>query len=124
MNCTTAEYLFAATAALFAVISAIGAWQSIELVTLLRLRHPVTWDLLGRPDGTSNADDTGNAAAMLQFLWRREHVKLDDRQLSVSCERARWAGLLSFSALVGALVCLAATPSLERAMSFACWRLA
>src|SRR4051812_23997645 len=122
MTCTLSEYIFAAVAALFVALSAVGGWQSISLVTMLRLRHPATWSLLGRPDGTSNSDDAANAVALMSFLWRREYLNLADPQLSPLCERSRRGMLLSFLFLALSLGSLAATPSLERALSFQCWR--
>lgn len=122
MTCTVPEYLFVATAAVFVALSAFGGWQGISLVTMLRLRHPFAWSLLGRPDGTSNSDDTGNAAGLISFLWRREYLKLGDPQLSRLCERSRRGMLLYFLFLALALACLASTPSLERALFLHCWR--
>jgi hypothetical protein len=124
MTCTVSEYLFAATAAAFLVLSLVSGLQSISLVTMLRLRHPVTWNLLGRPDGTSNSDDTGNALALIDFLRRREYRQFEDPQLSLLCERSRRGMLLSVLTLAITLVFLAVTPSLERALLLQCWRLA
>lgn len=122
MTCTVLEYLFAASAAVFLALSAAGGWQSISLVTVLRLRHPVIWSLLGRPDARSKSDDVGNAAGLAKFLWRRDYVKLGDPEFSSMCERSRRCMLRSVLSLAVALVCLAATPAFERALFLQCWR--
>ena len=122
MTCAVSEYVFAAVAALFVALSAVGGWQSISLVTMLRLRHPAIWSLLGKPDGISNSDDAGNAAGLMNFLWRREYLKLGDSQVSAVCDRSRRGMLLSLLLLALALGSLAATPSLERALFLRCWR--
>ena len=122
MNCTISEYMFAASAALFLTLTVTGASQSLSLLTALRLRHMTTWNLLGRPDGTTNADDTSNAVVFMWFLWRRDYLSLGDTQLLVLCESFRNRTLLSILFAVVALVCLAATPSVERTLLLQCWR--
>jgi hypothetical protein len=124
MTCTIPEFLFTATAIAFVCLSVVGAWQSISLVTLLRLRHPVTWNILGRPDGTSNADSASNATSLIRFLWRREYRELDDPKLSVVCESCRKGMVLSILAVALAVGCLLVTPSIERALWLQCWRTA
>ena len=122
MTCTIPEFLFTATAVAFVCLSVVGAAHSISLVKLLRLRHPVMWSILGRPDGTSNADSVSNATALIPFLWRREYLELGDPQLSVVCERCRMGMVLSFLAFALAVGCLLSSPSIERALWLQCWR--
>ena len=122
MNCTISEYLFAAMAAVYVGSSLVGSWQGAALASMLRLRHPATWKRLGGADGISNSDDTGHALALMAFLWHREYQNLGDSEVLAKCERSRRFMVLGFVTVASTLVCLVATPSLERALLFQCWR--
>lgn len=106
MNCTLSEHLFALSFGSFVALSLVGGWQGVSLVTVLRLRHPATWNCLGRPEGTSNSEDVGNALSMTKFLWRREYLALGDAQLSVACDRVRRIVLLSFLSFAVLMGCI------------------
>ena len=122
MNCTIPEYLFAATAAVFVSGSIVGSWQGANLASMLRLQHPATCKRLGGTDGISNPDDTGHALALMAFLWHREYRNLGDSEVVAIGERSRRGMVLGFVTFAITLVCLIATPSLERALLFQCWR--
>lgn len=122
VSCNVAEYLFTASSAVFLTLSAFGGWQAFSLLTVLRFRHPITWNQLGRPDGTGNGDDVGKAAVLIRFRWRRDFLNLGDSQFSSMCERSRRGMLLSLVVFAITFALLAATPSVERALLFQCWR--
>ena len=122
MSCTISEYLFFVTAAATICLLLIGARQSAILMAMLRLRHPVMWNRLGRPD-TSNTESAANALGLARFVWRREYEGLGDQQLSDACKRARRSMLLSVLAIAITLSTLISTSSLENTFLMRCWSL-
>ena len=120
MSCTISEYSFFATALATICLLLIGARQSAILMAILRLRHPVLWNRLGRPD-TSNSESAANALGLARFVWRRDYEGLGDPQLSEACKRARRNMLLSVLAIAITLITLLSTSSLESTFLLSCW---
>jgi len=122
MSCTPADLLFAAAAGAFVALAIAGSYWTVSLLTLLRLRHPPTYDVLGRPDPIAQADSAANSAAVLRFIFLREYVELGDPEVSRLCDFLRWCTFSSIVLLALIATALVAAPSVEVVWSFSCWR--
>jgi len=122
MHCTTVEYVYAATVAVFVLVAVFGSWWHSSLIKILELRHASTYALLGKPHPLRTAASSRHAIGIVQFVLQGEHKMLNDENVNEHVRVLRCCLALGATTLVAlvASVFLAASP--DSLLSFGCWR--
>ena len=118
MTCSQVDYVFALTVAAFVTVSLIAAWWFSSLIKVLELRHPSTFNLLGRPNPNEESD--ARAYAVLSFLIRREYLTLKDDFVNKHVHVLRLCVTLDTLLFVALVGCLVLAPSSEALLRLTC----
>jgi hypothetical protein len=122
MSCTSTEVLFAVTSVAFVIVGSVATWWNSSLIKLLELRHPTTYELLGRPSPLRTAESDKQAIGMLQFIWAGEYKTLNDNLISKHAYVLRYCLIVGVPVMLVLAGCMMMVDSPRTLISFSCWR--
>jgi len=122
MNCGTIDWLFVTAIGLFVLAALVGAWWHSSLCATLKIRHPSTYQLLGRPDPMRTAESDRHSAAIMRFIWSRDYNALNDPEVARHVQILRAMSGACAAAALAAAAFAVSSPAPQATLLMACLR--
>ena len=122
MNCGTIDWLFVTAIGLFVLAACAIAWWHSSLCAALKIRHPSTYQLLGRPDPMRTAESDRHSAAIMRFIWSSDYDVLDDAEVARHVQMLRATSVACAVAALAAAAFAASSPAPQATLLMACLR--